>query len=233
MITVPERRFKASMRSEYLLPRIILIDPQLQVAVPPEVTAASGMDALCQCMESYTSTNAGPMTDALALEGVELAGRSIRRAFTNPGDLEARSAMALAALYSGVALTNAGLGAVHGFAAPLGANFPVPHGVVCAALLPHVIRANMAAARRDPARASLLARYDAIGRRLGEAADCFTARLVAELRIPPLARYGLRREHIAEMVQLAKRASSMRYNPVVLGHEELGDILAAGIGSSE
>ncbi|MGA2498970.1 MAG: iron-containing alcohol dehydrogenase [Tepidisphaeraceae bacterium] len=229
VIAVPEKQFKASMRSEHLLPRFILVDPELHVTVPPEVTAASGMDALCQCIEAYTSSGASPMTDAIALDGVELAGRSLRTAYTSPGDIAARSDMALAALFSGIALTNAGLGAVHGFAAPVGANFPVPHGVVCAALLPQVIWANMAAARQDPAKAPLLARYHAIGRRLGADPGQFTAGLLVDLRIPPLSRYGMELRHVPEMVQLAKRASSMRYNPVTLGDAVLGEILAAGI----
>src|SRR5690242_13186458 len=145
VIGSPEKRFKASIRSEHLLPRVALVDPELGVGVPPDVTARSGMDALCQCVEAYTSIGANAMTDPMALHGVALAGRSLRRAFENGQDLDAREDMALAALLSGIALTNAGLGAVHGFAAPLGANFPAPHGTVCAALLPHVIAANVAA----------------------------------------------------------------------------------------
>jgi alcohol dehydrogenase class IV len=159
VIGFPEKKFKASIRSELLLPRVALIDPELAVNVPPEVTAASGMDALCQCIESYTSTGANPITDALALRGIHLAARSLRRAYASGTDLAAREDMAMAALISGITLTSAGLGAVHGFAAPLGANFPVPHGIVCAALLPHVIRANREALERAEGREFSLARY--------------------------------------------------------------------------
>ena len=131
VIGCPEKRFKASLRSEHLLPRIVLVDPALGVGIPPDVTARCGMDALCQLIESYASINAGPLTDALALFGIPLAARALPAACRNGGDVVARCDMALAAMLSGMTLTNAGLGAVHGFAAPLRANFPAPHGTIC------------------------------------------------------------------------------------------------------
>jgi alcohol dehydrogenase class IV len=97
VIGLPEKRFKASLRSELLMPRAALIDPELAVDVPPDVTARSGMDALCQLIESYTSTGANPVTDALALRGIELAAPALPRAYHNGADLDAREAMALAA----------------------------------------------------------------------------------------------------------------------------------------
>ena len=139
------------------------------------------------------------------------------------------------------ALNNAGLGAVHGFAAPLGANFPVPHGVVCGALLPHVMAANVAALRAEPSGAEALGRYAAVGRALcGEmptdekaidAGIAFVGELVRELEIPPLSAYGLDGGCIAEMASLARRAGSMKYNPVDLGEEALADVLQQAIGS--
>src|SRR5947207_6000059 len=134
--------FKASMRSEHLLPRIAIVDSGLTNNIPPHVVAASGMDALCQLIESYTSTGATPITRALARQGSAPAIRNLRKSLKSPRDVEARDAMSLAALMSGIALTHSGLGAVHGFAAPLGAHFPIPHGVICANLLPAVIAAN-------------------------------------------------------------------------------------------
>jgi alcohol dehydrogenase class IV len=243
VIGLPEKKFKASIRSELLLPRMALIDPELGMGVPPEVTASSGMDALCQLIESYTSTGATPMTDALALRGIDLASRSLRRAYRDGQDVEAREAMALAAYWSGVALTNAGLGAVHGFAAPLGANFPAPHGTVCAALLPHVIRANVAALRSAASGQAALARYAAVGRKLagddrlaeGEAIEfcvTFTAELAHDLHIPPLSRFGMSNKDVPEMVGLARKASSMRFNPVVLSNEALGEALLAGMSGT-
>lgn len=237
----PAGKFKASIRSELLLPRVALVDPELGAGVPPAVTASSGMDALCQLIESYTSIGANAMTDALALQGIPLAARSLRRAYADGGDLDAREEMAMAALLSGIALTNAGLGAVHGFAAPLGANFPVPHGTVCAALLPHVIRANVRALREQRGRHETLARYAMVGRlmragprRIGDAAAidhlvAETAALARDLNIPSLGRFGLTPAVIPEMVALARKSSSMRYNPVVLSEASLAHILGGAI----
>jgi alcohol dehydrogenase class IV len=242
VIGAPERRFKASIRGEQLLPRIALIDPELGVEVPPAVTGASGMDALCQLIEAYTSTSAQPMTDALAKRGIPLATRALRRAFKDGSDLDAREDMALAAFWSGLALTNAGLGAVHGFAAPLGANFPAPHGALCAALLPHVIEANVAALRAAGSGSDrVLARYAAVGRAIAgsdtldyaaaiDAAIHESLYLARDLRIPSLAQFGIAESDIAPMVQLAKKASSMRYNPVVLTDEALANVLRKARG---
>jgi alcohol dehydrogenase class IV len=212
----PEKKFKASIRSGLLLPRYALIDPELGLDVPQHVTAASGMDALCQCIEAYVSINANPMTDAIAIKGVELAASFLKRACENGHDLEAREAMAQAALFSGIALTNAGLGAVHGFAAPLGANFPIPHGLICGLLLPHVIAAN---------RKHGVLKYHDVDRAIGGDAEQVCARLVNELQLPRLSTFGFREENIGPIVDLAKRASSMRYNPVPLDDAELSAIL--------
>jgi alcohol dehydrogenase class IV len=239
VIGLPEKKFKASIRSEHLLARVAVIDPELGVAVPADVTARSGMDALCQCIESYTSNGANAVTDAMALQGMSLAARALPRAFRDGGDIEARTDMALAAYLSGVTLANAGLGAVHGFAAPLGANFPAPHGTVCAALLPHVIAANIAAMRAGEGRG--LARYAEVGRRLAgdmsladeaaiEACMRITSDLVRELEIPTLSAFGMSAAHVLEMVKLARKASSMRFNPVVLSDEALSGALSAAIG---
>jgi alcohol dehydrogenase class IV len=232
----PARKFKASLRSELLLPRVALVDPELGALVPPAVTAASGMDALCQLIESYTSTGSQPMTDALALRGIELAARALPRAYRDGVDLDAREDMALAAILSGITLTNAGLGAVHGFAAPLGANFPVPHGVVCAALLPHVMRANVDALRGQSANHPVLERYATVGRllseRQGPAADAgieAAEALARALNIPRLGTYGLTDSDVLAMAVLAKRASSMRFNPVILSDAALADVLRAAL----
>lgn len=236
VIAHPPRRFKASIRSEHLFARLALVDPQLSAGTPPAVTASSGMDALCQLIESATSTGANPVTDALALAGIAAAGRCLLRAYRNGGDTEAREGMALAALWSGQTLTNAGLGAVHGFASALGANFPVPHGVVCAALLPHVMRANVAALRTEPPSHPALARYAAVGRALvgrreladDQAVDSgveFVQRLAVELSIPGLGTFGLTSGDIPAMVALACKSNSMRYNPVTLSEAVLSEVL--------
>jgi alcohol dehydrogenase class IV len=254
----PSRKFKASLRSELLLPRVALVDPELGVTVPPDVTAASGMDALCQLIESYTSNNANPITRPLAFRGISIAAQALPQVYKNGTNVTARQDMALAALLSGICLTNAGLGAVHGFAAPLGANFPVPHGVVCAALLPHVMAANIAALRAHPLerRRSLpvdvkersatlravmlhpvLGDYALIGRMLSfweprEGAEdpaAAAALLVESLHIPRLGQFGITEQHVPEMVALARKASSMRYNPVELSDEALAGVLRAAL----
>jgi alcohol dehydrogenase class IV len=236
VIGAPDRRFKASIRGEQLLARIALIDPELGLSTPPNVTASSGMDALCQCIESYTSTGAHPLTDALALQGITLATSSLKRAWSDGMDIDAREDMAMAALLSGIALTNAGLGAVHGFAAPLGANFPVPHGTVCAALLPGVIAANVAAFRAQAADHPTLGRYATIGRILSaensltdqqaiDAAILFCIDLSQELQIPPLGQFQITAADVPAMAELAKKASSMRFNPAALSDAALNGVL--------
>jgi alcohol dehydrogenase class IV len=231
------QNFKASIRSELLLARIALIDPELAISVRPSVTASSGMDALCQCIESYTSSGANPMTDALALEGIQRAARSLKRAYLNPRDLDAREDMALAALLSGIALANAGLGAVHGFAAPLGAAFPVPHGTICAALLPHVMAANAAALRA--ANHPTASRYATIGRLILNrpapdddaiaSAVAFVQSLARDLNIPPLRQFGITPDAVPAQVALAQKSSSMKYNPVPLPPDVLTQILTAAL----
>jgi len=239
VVACPERHFKASIRGEQLLARVALVDPELGRGVPRDVAARAGLDALCQLVESYTSAGAQPLTDALARDGLARAARSLRRAVADAADLDAREDMALAALLSGMTLTGAGLGAVHGFAAPLGANLPVPHGVVCGALLPHVLAANVRALRAGPAAHDALARFADVGRILtgqdlpddqaADAAARAAADLAAELGIPPLARFGLREADIPRLAALAKKSSSMRYNPVALDDDALAGILRAAM----
>jgi alcohol dehydrogenase class IV len=240
VIGYPPGQFKASLRSEHLLARIALIDPELGVSVLPEITARCGMDALCQLIEAYTSKGAHPMTDALALEGLGRAARSLRRACTNGADVDAREDMALAALLSGIALANAGLGAVHGLAAPLGARCPVPHGAACAALLPHVMAANVAALRVADATHPVLARYATVGRTLTAQSDldahaavdagiAWARDIARDLHIPPLRHFGLTPTDIPTLVTLAQKASSMRFNPVVLPGETLHAVLGQAL----
>jgi alcohol dehydrogenase class IV len=236
VITGPEPRFKASIRSEHLLPRVALVDPQLTAQNPPAVTAGAGMDALCQLIESYTAKGASPLTDVLALEGIGLVAAHLRRAYNNGSDLEAREGMSLAALLSGIALANAGLGAVHGIAPAVGANFPIPHGVACAALLPHVMAANVAGLRAESADHPVLRRYARIGRALVgqmnssddqaiEGAIAFVHRLVGDLNVPRLGQFGLTAKDIPAMVALASRSNSMRSNPVKLDEPVLAEVL--------
>jgi alcohol dehydrogenase class IV len=230
VVGAPEKQFKASLRGEQLLARVALVDPELQLGVSPEVTARTGMDALTQNIEAYTSNNANAMSDALALQGIERAGRGLLRAYKNGNDLDAREDMALSALLSGIALTNAGLGAVHAFAAPMGAKYPVPHGTVCAALLPPVIRVNIAALRAADANHPALARYAHIAAflNLGPDADALSAyveTLRRELQIPGLGTFGLKPADFADLISLARKANNMKFNPASLSDAQLEEIL--------
>ena len=233
VLASPEHRVKASLRSPYLLPRLAVVDPQLTLSLPPAITASTGLDALTQLLEAWVSVRANPMTDAYCREGLPLVARSLRRAFRDGTDLAARTDMSLAALLSGLALANGGLGAVHGFAAPIGGMFDAPHGAVCAALLPHATAVNIAALRsRDPG-GDRLRRYEAAARALtGNGAASahelpqWLNELCRDLGIPGLASYGAGDEHIADFVAQAARSSSMKGNPIVLTEAELREILA-------
>jgi alcohol dehydrogenase class IV len=170
------------------------------------------------------------LTGALCLDGIRRVATALPRAFHHPGDLSARTDMALAALYGGLALANAGLGAVHGFASPMGGQFDAPHGAVCAALLPHVIRANVAALRSRDSGSESLRRYGVLTDILGEDPAEFSLRLLLELGIPPLREYGITPAHIPGLCRKAMEASSMKANPIRLTQEELEAILTAALG---
>jgi alcohol dehydrogenase class IV len=174
------------------------------------------------------------MTDVFCLEGIRLAAKALPRAFACGADAIARRDMALAALYGGFALANAGLGVVHGFAAPLGGMFPAPHGAVCAALLPHGLEANIRALRKRAADSDSLRRYDEVARILTGTARAedvvgWTGRLCRDLRIPALSAYGVNAGDVPLLVEKAARASSMKANPIALTEEELSRVVAGAI----
>jgi alcohol dehydrogenase class IV len=227
VIAVPGRKVKVSLRSPWLLPRAALIDPELTLRLPPPVTAATGMDALTQVIEPYVCARANPLSDGFCREGMRRAARSLRAAFSE-GGLRAREDMCLASLCGGLALANAGLGAVHGFAAPLGGLLAAPHGAICARLLPVVMRANIRALRaRDPD-APALRRYGEIAALLTgredaapEAGADWAQQLAEDLQIKPLRAWGLSESDFDAVVNNARRASSMKPNPIALTAEEL------------
>ncbi len=235
-----EGGFKRSFRDERLVAREAMIDPDLLVGCPPALIAADGLDALTQLLESYVSLGAGPFTDALALSGLEAARDGLlewHRAAVEGADApDGRVRMAYAALLSGICLAQAGLGAVHGFAAALGAYFPIPHGAACGATLVAAVEANLAALEaREPA-SPALERYARLGRLLGrlpegtpgpEARRTLVERLGAwtgALRIPGLAAHGVGSRDVERLVG-ASRGSSMRTNPIALRDDELAAIL--------
>jgi alcohol dehydrogenase class IV len=222
---------KVSLRGLSLLPRLALVDPALTLSVPKEVTAATGLDALTQVMEPFVSKARGPLTDALCLEGMRRAARSLLRAFREPSDLEAREDLALASLFGGLALANAKLGAVHGFAGPLGGALGAPHGALCARLLPEVMQTNLAVAR-ERGETDVVARYGVIASLLTGTNDSapelgieWARELVETLGIPRLSAHGLRPANFPTLIARSRAASSMKGNPVELDPEQLQAIL--------
>ncbi len=236
VLASPEHRVKVSLRSPLMLPTLALVDPELTCDLPPALTASTGLDALTQLIEPFTSSRATPMTDALCRDGIVRAARSLRVAFRDGHNVAAREDMAAASLFGGLALANAGLGAAHGFAAPIGGMFPAPHGAVCAALLPHVMAANLAALRSRLPNSATLKRYDEVARLVtanasANAADGvrWVAELVRDLRIPGLSAYGVSKSHTDELVAKAAQASSMKANPISLTANELAEVLESAL----
>ncbi len=225
-------RVKVSMRSPYMLPDVALVDPELTFSMPPDVTASTGLDALTQLMEAFVSNKANPLTDGICLEGLKRASRSLVTAFRNGDDANAREDMSIAGLFSGLALANAKLGAVHGFAGPLGGLFPAPHGVVCARLLPFVTEANVSYISSQYPDSPYLERFDTVARVLtgnvnatAQDAVVWVQQVCDELNVAHLSDFGMTEQDIPLVVDKASKASSMKGNPVVLPDEILTDIL--------
>ena len=236
VLASPEHKLKVSLRSPLMLARVVVIDPELTYDLPPALTASTGLDALTQLIEPFVCNRANPMTDGLCVEGLRRAARSLRVAFSKGQDKDAREDMAVASLFGGLALSNAGLGAVHGFAGPIGGSFSAPHGAICAALLPHVMAMNLRALRQRDPNGAALHRYDEVawwltGDMKAKADDGvkWVRALVADLKVPRLGSFGIKREHFADLVAKAANASSMKANPVVLTPEELTETLEQAV----
>jgi alcohol dehydrogenase class IV len=232
VLASPEHRVKVSLRSPLMLARIALVDPQLTCGLPPSVTASTGLDALTQLIEPYVCARPNPMTDALCVEGIPRVPRSLRKAFSDGNNSVAREDMCVASLFGGLALANAGLGAVHGFAGPIGGMFSAPHGAVCAALLPHVMEINLRALRQRAPKTETSARYQKVARLLTgdssateDEATAWVRELVNDLKIPKLRTYGITSQSMEELVDKSAKASSMKANPIVLTRQELMEIL--------
>jgi len=232
VLASPEHKLKVSLRSPLMLARVALVDPELTYGLPPTLTASTGLDALTQLIEPFVCARANPVTDGLCVEGIRRAARSLRTTFRDGQNKSAREDMTVASLFGGLALANAGLGGVHGFAGPIGGMFPAPHGAICAALLPHVMAANIHALRQRDAGGDALRRYEEVARLLtgnpSAAADDgvkWIRALVSDLHIKPLGGYGVRDEHVVDLAAKAANASSMKANPIVLTSEELANTL--------
>jgi alcohol dehydrogenase class IV len=228
----PEHGVKVSLRSPWMLPTVALVDPELTYSMPPGITAATGFDALTQVIEPYVSNQANPLTDAICLEGIRRGARSLRRAYAEPDNAAARADMALTSLFGGLALANAKLGAVHGFAGPFGGMFEAPHGGICAALLPHVVSVNIKVLRQRQPESEHLQRYATVAQLLtsdpqatAEDGVRWLATMARDLQIPGLSSYGLSRAHFSELLAKSAKASSMQGNPLRLSEEEMAEIL--------
>lgn len=231
VIHSPEHNVKVSLRSPLMFPDVAVVDPELTLSVPPEITATTGMDALTHLLETFVSNQSTPFIDMFCREGMRRISVSLKKAFDKGDDLKAREDMAFAAMLGGIALANVKLGAVHGFAGPMGGMFPVPHGAVCAALLPPVMDVNIGAVKEQNHQQTL-AKYDEVaqiltGNSKARAADGiqWAMDMVDYLKIPHLSAFGLSVSDFPVLVEKAKKASSMKGNPVLLSDEQLMKIL--------
>jgi alcohol dehydrogenase class IV len=218
VITGKGQLFKKSIRSNYMIPNLALVDPSLTLGTPPHITASTGLDALIQNLEAYTSKNAGPLTDTFAHKGIELAGKYLLTAFHKPENLEAREALSLSSLYGGITLLNAGLGLAHGLSHPLGIRFGIPHGKACAIVMAKVMEYNYPV-RKD--------KYDEVGNLLLGIQDGVKAmqKLMSELGISTrLSDYGVKKMDFPAIVADSK-GGSRNFNPVPHDDETVTRIL--------
>jgi len=236
VLSSPEHRTKVSLRGPFLLPRIALVDPELTYDLPPGLTASTGLDALAQLIEPYVCLRANPLTDSFCREGLARVAGALRQACGPGRDARARADMAVASLLGGLALANAGLGAVHGFASPVGGRFGAPHGAVCAALLAPAMEVNLRALRRRGAAGEAERRYAEIARLLtgrpAATADdgvAWVRELVRDLGLPGLRAYGVVPEDAGILAGQAAITSSMQANPVPLTAEERAELLVLAL----
>jgi alcohol dehydrogenase class IV len=232
VIASPEHQVKVSLRSPLMLPRLALVDPELTLSLPADVTASTGLDALTQLIEPFTCNAPNPLVDAVCREGISRAARSLRKACEKGSDPGAREDMSFASLCGGLALANARLGAVHGIAGPLGGMFPAPHGAVCAALLPHVMATNIRALKSRAPENPVLLRYQEIARIVtgtlaaqAEEGVAWIGDLCRQLHIPPLSAWGVGPADLPDLIAKSAQASSMKGNPLPLTRDEMQEIV--------
>ncbi len=228
----PHHRVKVSMRSHLMLPDLALIDPGLTLSMSPELTAITGLDAFTQLLEAFVSGQANPITDAICREGLKRAAGSLKKAYVDGRDSRARRDMCLASVFGGLALANAKLGAVHGFAGPLGGMFDAPHGALCAALLPYVMEINLDALKKRAQDSVVLKRYDEIAgiitgrpRAMASEAIEWIQELCLQLKAPRLTHYGIGEADFQNIIAKSQNSSSMKGNPIALTEAELRSIL--------
>jgi len=232
VLTAEEFGVKVSLRNAFMLPVLAIIDPELTLSLPPEITASTGIDALTQLIEPFVSNRSNPITDSLCREGIKRAARSLPIAFQDGQNINARQDMCIASLFGGIALANARLGAVHGFAAPLGGLLKAPHGALCARLLPIVFEINITALLNRSPESEALPRFLEICKLITDHPLAtfqngidWLLNLTKYVKIPSLAAYELRRDDFRILVENASKSSSMQGNPIQLEEDELFKIL--------
>ena len=232
VIGVPESAIKVSLRSPLMLPCLALIDPELTYNLPRELTASTGLDALTQLIEPFVCNNPNPITDGMCREGMNRSARMLLRAYRNGQDTDARQELCIASLLGGLALANARLGAVHGLAGALGGMLPIPHGAICARLLPLVMEINLRALEARLPDSTYIARYREVARIItgdsrANAIDGvqWVREQCATLHVQPLGNLGLRRSHFSDLIDKAFHASSMKGKPIPLMPDEVLEIL--------
>jgi alcohol dehydrogenase class IV len=227
-----EHGFKRSLRHDNFVPNYAIVDPSLALTCPQVTTAASGMDAFTQLLESYLSTAANPLTDVLALKGLHCVSRSLKNAYDDGADLEARADMALAAYLSGLTLANAGLGVVHGLASPIGGFFDIPHGVICSALMAPANKVTVRKMRQGKHQHPALKKYAEVGKLFAgphqKSDDAYVDHLLSVLeslttqfRIPRLSACGIAKSHLPG---ISSRADNKNH-PVNLDGDEVDEVL--------
>lgn len=226
-----EQSVKVSLRSDLMYPRLAVIDPELTLTMSPEITATTGIDTLTHLLESFVSIQSNPFIDMLCREGMKRISASLEKAFIDGSNLESRENMALASMLGGMALANVKLGAVHGFAGPLGGMFNIPHGAVCACLLPAAMEINIETLKKQN-KNSQLSKYTETARILtgnqsatAEDGMIWIKKTVKKLQIPSLSDFQLSPKIFPELIEKAKNSSSMKGNPVVLDNQQLNEIL--------
>jgi alcohol dehydrogenase class IV len=227
-----EHSIKVSIRSPFMLPDIAIIDPLLTHSMPKEVTVSTGLDAFTQVIEPYVSNKANVLTDAICKEGIKRISRSLLKAFEDGNDANAREDMCIGSLFGGMALTNAKLGAVHGFAGPMGGMIDAPHGLICGILLPYVIEANIRVLEERDTASTALAKYEKIAKIVTNKEKArpkdliqWIGELYEKLNMSVLSNVEFKKEQIEELIHKAKETSSMKGNPIELTDKELTEII--------
>jgi alcohol dehydrogenase class IV len=224
--------FKRSLRHDNFVPDIAIVDPELTLNCPPDITAASGMDCFTQLTEAYLSDKSNQYTDAFAFEGLKAVKSSLVQCVTDGSDIEVRTGMSFAALTSGICLANAGLGVVHGFASSIGARFHIPHGFICGTLMAVSNELNVSMLRKSGKNPEALKKYAKLGELFLDVENktddyyidgfiAYLQKITSELRLPGLKAEGVKEEDIEEIC----RSTDCKNNPVKLSKDDLMEIL--------